>query len=239
MNLQNIIIKTAIIISILLYLLPTQAQKRGMSDWHCSTFEYEASDAQEKYVYSVKIPTSLKIEIYDNEGNLANHDNILSSYLASFFSEPESYRYGGEVALVYGIFQMGNFNDKSVENISRYREQILPYFNDTVWFERGLRIMTPIMKKAWSLLDTKTKDVYIDIFKYTRNYINGFDYVLEHENLKKMQENGNSGNFASGKYGKAKSFLYRRIDNAKNSKGNWTQNWIIKIMERIAKILNI
>jgi len=237
MKLTYSILKLLIISSLLLATLFAQAQKkRGMSKWHYENFEYDATPEQETFVYSVKFPISIPFPLNYNETFLVNKNNILSSYLASFFTETIGYKYQKEVAIAYGLFQLGNFNDSypSTQNIIDIKEQLLPYFNDTIWFEETLKAFTPIIKKSWKLLDPKTRDIYIEVFKHTQNYINTFDYIKEHQYLSE-----NNVGFTSGKFRKAEAFIYRRIDNAQTGKGNWTQAWLIKIMKSIAKILNI
>jgi len=219
--------------------------QEGFTNWERSYFKKNASLKQQEFVKKISLPFGIKVpNVRPSKYSIdirQGWDACLKRSFAAFFTESKSYKYNKTVALVYGLFNLGNYD------VFKYQTALKEHFNDTLWIEQTFAALQPLLKESWYLLDSETRNIYISILKHIGKYLQTFDYedeklyCIQLEVLTKPHQfitksiNSSSRN----EFRKAEAFVFRRIRDAKENKGNWTINWAKKMVKRIKRKLMI
>lgn len=219
--------------------------QEGFSNWEKSYFEKNASSQQREFVNRISLPEKIEVPKIKEHTNFSNEkkawDVCLKRSFAAFLTEPKSYAYNKQVALVYGLFNLGNFD------VSTFQQALKNNFNDTAWVENSFLELLPLIKQSWYLLDKETRDLYISIIRHCENYLKSFDFEQEKKYyaqliLLEQEEKFTSKSCKSNSnndYRKAEAFIFRRIYDAKENNGNWTKKWAVKMLRKVRRSLLI
>ena len=229
----------AVLLAVTFVSLSNMKAQEGFSDWEKSYFTKNASSKQQEFVKKVTFPDKIEVPKVKPARFGMNEkqgwDACLKRSFAAFFTEAKSYRYSKTVTLVYGLFNLGNYD------AFKYQPALKNHFNDTAWVEETFSTLLPLFKESWYLLDNDTRIIYVSIIKHTERYLRTFDYQQElkyHRQLVLIHKQDDfiikSSNSASkNEFRKAEAFIFRRIKDAKENKGNWTVNWLQKMLKNL------
>lgn len=235
----------AVLLALFLGGVTTIRAQEGFSLWEKKYFQKNASKIQREFVKKVTLPFGIKVpavkpSIYSLD-NRRGWDAFLKRSFAAFFTESRSYRYNKKVSLVYGLFNLGNYD------VFNYQNALKVHINDTLWVEENFRLLLPLLKESWYLLDNETRTIYTSILKHAEIYLKTFDFEEEKRYcnqlivLSKPEQfiTKSRGSSSINEFRKAEAFIYRRMRDAKEQKGNWTVNWAKKMLDRIKRSLVI
>ena len=219
--------------------------QEGFTSWEKSYFKKNASLKQREFVNKISLPFEINVpNVNPSKYSMdirRGWDACLKRSFAAFFTESKSYKYNRTVALVYGLFNLGNYD------VFKYQTALKENFNDTLWIEDAYSALQPLLKESWYLLDGETRSIYTSILKHTDEYLQTFDYedeklyLIQLDVLSKPEQfitqsiNSSSRN----EFRKAEAYIFRRIRDAKERKGNWSVDWAKKMLRRIKRSLVI
>ncbi|NJO88013.1 MAG: hypothetical protein HC831_02895 [Chloroflexia bacterium] len=219
--------------------------QEGFSDWEKTYFQENATESQKEFVKKVTLPFGIKVpnvrpSIYSMDIR-RGWDACLKRSFAAFFTESKSYQYNKTVSLVYGLFNLGNYD------VFNYQSALKENFNDTLWVEQTFTLLLPLFKESWYLLDSETRDIYAAILKHSEKYLETFDYEGEKLYCNQLIVLSKPDQFiaksincsAANEFRKAEAFIFRRMRDTEDQKGNWTVNWAKKMLNRIKRSLVI
>ncbi len=235
----------AVLLALTIVSFTTIYAQEGFSDWEKKYFQENATKSQKEFVKKVTLPFGIKVpnvrpSIYSMDIR-RGWDACLKRSFAAFFTESKSYRYNKTVALVYGLFNLGNYD------VFKYQSALKEHFNDTLWLENSFTLLLPLFKESWYLLDKETREIYTTILKHSEKYIETFDYEEEKLYCNQLIVLSKPDQFITksingskkNEFRKAEAFIFRRIRDAKEQKGNWTIGWAKKMIDRIKRGLVI
>ena len=229
----------------ILFLVQICNAQIGFSDWETKYFSTNATPEQKDFLKKVVFPRNIhfpRIKPYKYGFDNMHCWNIyLKKCFAAFFTETKSYDFNRTASLTYGILNIGNYDTYN------FHSQLKSSISDTGWVELVYAALIPFFKESWGLLDPKSRYVYNEIARHTESYLNNFNYDEEKEYLEKLDSDLKPDNFidfspnslSKNEYRKAEAFVFRRIDEAKAEKGNWTIPWIRKMIIRAKQDLGI
>ncbi len=235
----------AVILAFVIVNVTTINAQEGFSEWEKNYFQKNASFNQQEFVKKVSFPFCIKLPtVKPSKYSMdirRGWDACLKRSFAAFFTESKSYKYSKRVALVYGLFNLGNYD------VFNYQAALKDNFNDTLWVEETFKAMLPVLKESWYLLDRDTRNIYISILKHADNYLQTFDYEEEKLYCNQLIVLSKPEQFITlginskqkNEFRKAEAFIFRRIRNAKEHKGNWTIDWVKKMVNLIKRSLVI
>jgi hypothetical protein len=230
---------------IISFIIPFSKAQVGFSDWEIDYFKINSTNVQKKFIDTVEFPRNLnfpKLKLKKFGFDEIYCWNIyLKKCFAAFFTESKSYAFDKAVTLVYGILSLGNYDTFS------FQSQLKSSLNDTIWAENVYTSLIPVLKKGWNILDPETKNIYSEIILYTENYLKRFNYQSELLYQQKLQEQSKIENFTlygcqatcKKEFRKAEAFIFRRINDSNSGKGNWTIQWISKMLSKLKAQLGI
>lgn len=220
--------------------------QQGFSDWEKSYFKKNSSDEQIAFIKKLKLPDELAFpKIIFEKNVIVDSRYSWCSYLkrsfAAFFTEAKSYKYNKKVALAYGILNLGNYD------VFKYHEGLKKCINDTLWVEKTFNTLLPVLKESWYLLDNNTRDIYKSIIKHTENYLGSFNYEEERTYKNQLIVLSKPDDFIvksrnsniKNDFRKAEAFIFRRMNDSNERKGNWSIYWARKMLLKIKRSLVI
>jgi hypothetical protein len=237
-------IRLWLFVEILVFTHYANAQE-GFSSWEKNYFRHYCTLEQKNFINKVEFPSGIlfpKIEPVKFCINEQQSWNLfLKKCFAAFFTESKSYAFNKTASLVYGLFNLGNYDTYRIQPILKSN------MNDTAWAESVFSSLTPVLKESWILLDAETRNIYSDIICHTENYLKTFNFKKEHAYFVQLQKYSRVDNFIKYNYGskqaneyrKAEAFVYRRIFDKSRGKGNWTEKWMIKMIKDLKQKLQI
>jgi hypothetical protein len=235
----------AVLLAYTIVSFTTIRAQEGFSEWEKAYFQENATANQKEFVKKVTLPFGIKVpsvrpSIYSMDIR-QGWDACLKRSFAAFFTESKSYKHNKTVALVYGLFNLGNYD------VFNYQSALKGNFNDTLWIEETFTLLLPLFKESWYLLDNETREIYTTILKHSEKYLETFDYEEERLYCNQLIVLSKPDQFitksincsATNEFRKAEAFIFRRIRDAKEQKGNWTVSWAKKMLDRIKRSLVI
>lgn len=219
--------------------------QEGFSDYEKSYFTRNASSQQREFVNKVTFPTTITVPWVNPPDNCKDEkqawDVCLRRSFAAFFTESKSYGHNKQVALVYGLFLLGNYD------VFNYQSALKKQFNDTAWVENTFVAILPMIKESWYLLDKDTRNIYTGIIKHTDRYLKSFDYQREMKYFNELIIFSRQDEFIQkgsldgpkNELRKAEAFIFRRIKDAHENNGNWNVKWVQKMIIKLKRGLII